>query len=679
MSARTPTATPSVRRWHKLPPGSQALLTTVALHEGELSDASLAALAADPVDVDRLVAGGWIREARRGHWRPAVDASCGPALAPWSLRRTAHLALARLLERNPLRGAQAAAHLEAGGLADEAGRVWLVTARQHCRRHRHQAAAHCFDEAVRLLSDATAEEELVAAVRDFGVCAGLQRDTAHATDLLQTWRERPAWSALPVFQGHAGRILADLLTRQSRHVEGAQVRRRAARYFLQAGLGADAAGELLAAAGTLVSALHFTAAREAAAAAVAQARACGRSDLESQALATQGLTLGMLGEIDQGRADLEAALGIALTHRLTTQAADAYRMLGNVNDYASCYGDQTAFRKAISYCARHDHTGAADLCRGCLSYAMFRSGRWTEGLRLARQVSEKADGPEGSRAVGTVIHGIIRVMRGELRPGMPLIERGRRLGRQTGIGSIEIFAWTVLAAAHEMSHRPAEAAVCYRGLMDYWLTTEDRHDALSGFGAAVTFFSLQGDRVQAAEFAAPLQRIAAATSNREAQGAAHYAAAELKLLDQAPAEAAEAFRHALAAFDEHSCCIESIRTRIRLAAALTATGAATSAAVVLREARARAVRLGCRPLAALAGQALALATGTPPAGLAAALSPRQREVAHHLSTGRTNKEIASALGLSVRTVDMHVAHLFARLDCRTRTEAAAKLAGLAGS
>jgi DNA-binding NarL/FixJ family response regulator len=34
------------------------------------------------------------------------------------------------------------------------------------------------------------------------------------------------------------------------------------------------------------------------------------------------------------------------------------------------------------------------------------------------------------------------------------------------------------------------------------------------------------------------------------------------------------------------------------------------------------------------------------------------------------------LGLSVRTVDMYVAQLLARLVCRTRTEAAAKIARL---
>jgi DNA-binding CsgD family transcriptional regulator/tetratricopeptide (TPR) repeat protein len=626
--------------------------------------------------VDPLVAGCWLRETRIGFWRLEFDADTVQSLAPWSARRAGHLALARILERSPQHGAQAAAHFESGGRPHEAGRLWLATARLRCLRQQHRAAAQCFADAVRLLPDDTPEAELVAAVRDIGVCAGLHRDMPRALALLETWRDRAGWLVMPVFQGYAGRILADLLGRQSRHVESAQTRRAAAQHFLQAGLAGDAAAELIAASGTLVWALRLAAARETATEAVIHARSCGRFDLESQALAAQGLAIGMLGETREGRANIEASLDIALTHRLTALAADAYRMLGNVTDYASCYDDQTDFRKAIAYCGRHDHTIAADLCRGCLSYALFRGGRWTESLRLARQVSEGSGGPDGSRAVGTIIHGMIRVMRGEMRSGIALVEKGRQLGLQTGIGTIENFAWTTLATANEMGQRAADAAVCYRRLMDYWMTTDDWHDVLSGFSAAVTFFCIQGDRARAAEFAAPLQRIAAGTSNREALGAAHYAAAELKLFDQEPGDAAEAFSQALAAYEEHHCSIESIRARIRLGSALTAAGKTSRAMVVLHEARARAVRLGCRHLAALANQAIPPATGDEGVGAGAGLSQRQREVAHHLSAGRTNKEIAAVLGISVRTVDMHVAHLFVRLDCRTRTEAAAKLAHL---
>ena len=52
-----------------------------------------------------------------------------------------------------------------------------------------------------------------------------------------------------------------------------------------------------------------------------------------------------------------------------------------------------------------------------------------------------------------------------------------------------------------------------------------------------------------------------------------------------------------------------------------------------------------------------------------ALTPRERDVLALLSEGKSNKEVAIALGLSVRTVEMHRATMFDRLEVRTLPEA----------
>ena len=52
------------------------------------------------------------------------------------------------------------------------------------------------------------------------------------------------------------------------------------------------------------------------------------------------------------------------------------------------------------------------------------------------------------------------------------------------------------------------------------------------------------------------------------------------------------------------------------------------------------------------------------------LPPSQLQVLRLLCLGRTNKEIAQALGLSANTVRNHLAVIFRSLDVRTRTEAA---------
>jgi DNA-binding CsgD family transcriptional regulator len=86
-------------------------------------------------------------------------------------------------------------------------------------------------------------------------------------------------------------------------------------------------------------------------------------------------------------------------------------------------------------------------------------------------------------------------------------------------------------------------------------------------------------------------------------------------------------------------------------------------------------RLGARPLAHASVTALAgmgepvdrrlgrsAARSLQPAGL----TRREREVLDHLVEGRTNRDIAAALFLSTRTVDMHVRNLLAKLGCSSR-------------
>ncbi len=53
------------------------------------------------------------------------------------------------------------------------------------------------------------------------------------------------------------------------------------------------------------------------------------------------------------------------------------------------------------------------------------------------------------------------------------------------------------------------------------------------------------------------------------------------------------------------------------------------------------------------------------------LSARQKQVLQLIAEGKSNKEIASALVLSLRTVERHVADLYTKLDIRNRAEATA--------
>jgi len=62
---------------------------------------------------------------------------------------------------------------------------------------------------------------------------------------------------------------------------------------------------------------------------------------------------------------------------------------------------------------------------------------------------------------------------------------------------------------------------------------------------------------------------------------------------------------------------------------------------------------------------------------AAPLTAREAEVLSWLAKGKTNRDIADILGMSPRTVNKHLEHIFEKLGVETRTAAAA-LAALAG-
>jgi DNA-binding CsgD family transcriptional regulator len=102
------------------------------------------------------------------------------------------------------------------------------------------------------------------------------------------------------------------------------------------------------------------------------------------------------------------------------------------------------------------------------------------------------------------------------------------------------------------------------------------------------------------------------------------------------------------------------------AAHATATGLGARALQTELEALARRARIALAPVTEERA-----AADLPPAGADLGLTARELEVLQHLARGATNRQIAEALYISVRTAGVHVSHILGKLTAANRGEAAA--------
>ena len=149
----------------------------------------------------------------------------------------------------------------------------------------------------------------------------------------------------------------------------------------------------------------------------------------------------------------------------------------------------------------------------------------------------------------------------------------------------------------------------------------------------------------------------------------------------------ECFRRALDLHDLGSSPFEAARTRFCFGERLRRTGRRADARGPLRTAHLTFTQLGARLWAERAQQELR-ATGETlrsESGLVSApeLTPQERAVAAAIAHGATNREAATTLFLSPKTIEMHLSSIYRKLGLRSRSElvrwsAAAEHTGVLG-
>jgi len=119
--------------------------------------------------------------------------------------------------------------------------------------------------------------------------------------------------------------------------------------------------------------------------------------------------------------------------------------------------------------------------------------------------------------------------------------------------------------------------------------------------------------------------------------------------------------------------LERARTLVALGVVRRRSRQRRAARTALEEAVGAFDTLGASAWAERARAELRRFGGRAPAG--DRLTPSEQRVAELVAAGRTNREIASELFISVRTVEWNLAKIFRKLGVRSRTELAALLLG----
>jgi DNA-binding CsgD family transcriptional regulator len=257
--------------------------------------------------------------------------------------------------------------------------------------------------------------------------------------------------------------------------------------------------------------------------------------------------------------------------------------------------------------------------------------------------------------------------------------------RHIELAAMELLSAWGLALADQVAGSPASAAERCSWILERWRRTEERHFVIAPLRWATTFLAESAGGRGARASAAALGQIAVDVGQDEAMSAHCHALGELALLDGDADQAADHFLRALELLRGVATPFERAESQRRAAAALAAAGRREEAVEHLVGAHRAGRRLGAKLLVQQAVDGLA-ALGEQAdrrLGRRAAvqhakhgLTRREVEIVRLVATGLTDREIARELFLSPRTVEMHVRNVRAKLDCRSRADAARRASEL---
>jgi DNA-binding NarL/FixJ family response regulator len=394
-----------------------------------------------------------------------------------------------------------------------------------------------------------------------------------------------------------------------------------------------------------------------AARAVAIGRRTGDGDVLGLALVLAGRAAVRSGRIQEGTALLDDAVtviasgdvSVPVAGLVLTSAIDASQEAADLGRF-----DEWA-RLLAGWCDRQQGM-VAFRSRSLVHLAMLSQlrGRWDEALQLARRAGEApfANADPSAAAAAAYREGEILRLRGALADAEAAYGRAHRLGfdPQPGLALLRL----------EQGDAHVAATSIGRALVE----SRSHLDRIRLLPAQVEILLATDASAEAAAAAGEMARIAASHGTPALHARAQQATGAVLLAQNDAAAALIPLREAAKVWHHFDAPYEEARVRTLIARSCVMLGDSDAAALEVDLARELFARLGAAP-GLLAVESVLPTASVAPHGL----TPREMEVLRLLATGLTNREIAHALVVTVRTVETHVGSILGKLGVSSRAAA----------
>ncbi|MDS1272307.1 LuxR C-terminal-related transcriptional regulator [Lipingzhangella sp. LS1_29] len=408
-------------------------------------------------------------------------------------------------------------------------------------------------------------------------------------------------------------------------------------------------------------------------------RAEGAVALEMFAVATEGMVYLDVGDPAAGLRCLDEATTAALAGEYEQLAPATWSCCLLLSACEELHDDERAAQWCGEILAFSRRVGARFVVGTCRSHSgavLARQGHWPEAEQeLTAALHELERGPEEWYRDALARLGDLRLRQGRTGQARELFERaGERWRAQAGLAALCLDAGDADGAVE----------LAQRALRQQPPDTPRRAQALE---VAVRGHLARGELTAAAEHATQLRTIAGVVATSSLLGTMHLCAARLAAADTgsdtgsepgihtsapeaAAVSAARHFADAVAAFERAGAPLEAANARLELAATLAAAGQSELAAAERRRAHTALAELGHTPATVQPQES----AGPPPQLEPCVLTSRQLEVLRLAAEGLTERGIAERLVVSEHTVHRHLANIYTRLGCSSRSAAIARAA-----